>query len=174
MRYAFVAAFLVGLILSVFAMLNGVERPAAGAGRRRFALNVPTVAAFAAVFGATGYPLAVYSSLGWIAVLSIAIAAGIGGMIVSLFLVAGWAIPSARAEVVDERYLLQGCIAKVTEVAPDGTTGMIAFEDGGVRQLSRAAGLDGARLELGTEVAIERVEGGVAYVEPWSQVEARL
>ncbi|HZS57960.1 MAG TPA: hypothetical protein VFA43_01730 [Gemmatimonadaceae bacterium] len=174
MRYAFVAAFLVGLILAVFAMLNGVERPDAGAGRRRFALNVPTVAAFAAVFGAVGYPLAVYSSLGWIPILAIAVACGVAGMVVSLFLLAGWAIPAAKAEVVDERYLLQGCIAKVTEVAPDGTTGMIAFEDAGVRQVSRAAGLDGARLELGTEVAIERVEGGVAYVEPWSQVEARL
>ena len=174
MRYAFVAAFLVGLILAVFAMLNGVERPAVGAGRRRFAINVPTVAAFAGVFGAIGYPLAVYSSLGWIAILAIAIAAGIAGMIASLFLVAGWAIPAAKAEVVDERYLLQGCIAKVTEVAPDGTTGMIAFEDDGVKQVSRAAGLDGARLAVGTEVAIERVEGGVAYVEPWSQVESRL
>lgn len=174
MRYAFVAAFLAGLILTVLAMLNGVERPELRPGRRRFAINVPTVAAFAAVFGATGYPLAVYSSLGWIAVVSIAAAAGVAGAIASLSLVAGWAIPSAKAEVVDERYLLQGCIAKVTEVAPDGTTGMIAFENGGVRQVSRAAGLDGARLEVGTEVAIERVEGGVAYVEPWSQVEARL
>jgi hypothetical protein len=174
MRYAFVASFLVGLLLAVFAMLHGVERPARRPGRRRFALNVPTVAAFATVFGATGYPLAVYSSLGWGAVVSIAAAAGLAGVIASLFLVAGWAIPAAKAEVVDERYLLQGCIAKVTEVAPDGTTGMIAFENGGVREVSRAAGLDGVRLEVGTEVAIERVEGGVAYVEPWSQVESRL
>jgi hypothetical protein len=174
MRYAFVASFLVGLVLAVFAMLHGVERPAQRPGRRRFAINVPTVAAFAAVFGATGYPLTVYTSLSGVAIISIAAAAGIAGMVVSLFLVAGWAIPAAKAEVVDERYLLQGCIAKVTEVAPGGTTGMIAFEDAGVRQVSRAAGLDGARLELGTEVAIERVEGGVAYVEPWSQVESRL
>ena len=174
MRYAFVASFLVGLILAVFAMLNGVERPSSGHGRRRFELNVPTVAGFAAVFGATGYALAVYSSLGPVPIFAIAAVAGLAGVVASLFLVAGWAIPGAKAEVVDERYLLQGCIAKVTEVAPDGTTGMIAFEDGGVRQVSRAAGLDGARLELGTEVAIERVEGGVAYVEPWSQVESRL
>ena len=174
MRYAFVGSFLLGLILAVFAMLNGVERPAQRPGRRRFALNVPTVAAFAAVFGATGYPLAVYSSLGPVAVLSIAAAAGIAGVIASLSLVAGWAIPAAKAEVVDERYVLQGCIAKVTEVAADGTKGMIAFENSGVRQVSAAVGLDGVRLQVGTEVAIERVEGGVAYVEPWSQVEARL
>jgi hypothetical protein len=174
MPYAFVGSFLLGLILAVFAMLHGVERPAQRPGRRRFALNVPTVAAFATVFGAVGYPLTVYSSLGWVAVLSIATAAGVAGAIAGLSLVAGWAIPGAKAEVVDERYVLQGCIAKVTEVLADGTSGMIAFVDGGVRQTSRAVGLDGVRLELGTEVAIERVEGGVAYVEPWSQVEARL
>jgi membrane protein implicated in regulation of membrane protease activity len=174
MRYAFVGSILLGLVLAVFAMLNGVERPEQRPGRRRFALNVPTVAAFATVFGATGYPLAVYSSLGWIAVLSIAVAAGVAGALASLSLVAGWAIPAAKAEVVDERYVLQGCIAKVTEVLADGSGGTIAFDNDGVRQTSRAVGLDGARLELGTEVAIERVEGGVAYVEPWSQVEARL
>jgi hypothetical protein len=174
MRYAFVGSFLIGLVLAVMAMLNGVERPEPRSGRRRLALNVPTVAAFAAVFGAVGYPLAVYSSLGWIAVLSIAAAAGVAGAIASLSLVAGWAIPAAKAEVVDERYVLQGCIAKVTAVAADGTGGTIAFEDGGVRQTAPAVGLDGARLELGTEVAIERVEGGIAYVEPWSQVESRL
>jgi hypothetical protein len=174
MRYAFVASFLLGLLLAVFAMLNGVERPPVRPGRRRFAVNLPTVAAFAAVFGAVGYPLAVYTSLSLAAILAIAAAAGVAGAIAGLSLVAGWAIPAAKAEVVDERYILQGCIAKVTEVAPDGTSGMISFESNGVRQVSRAAGLDGARLGVGTEVAIERVENGVAYVEPWSQVEARL
>ena len=34
MRYAFVASFLIGLILTVFAMLNGVERPERRPGRR--------------------------------------------------------------------------------------------------------------------------------------------
>lgn len=172
MRYAFVASFLLGLVLAVFAMLNGVERP--GPGRRRFSVNLPTVAAFATVFGAVGYPLAVYTSFNLGAILSIAIGAGVAGAIAGLSLVAGWAIPAAKAEVVDERYVLQGCIAKVTEVAADGTSGAISFESNGVRQVSRAVGLDGARLQVGTEVAIERVEGGVAYVEPWSQVEARL
>jgi hypothetical protein len=174
MRYAFVAAFLVGLILAVFAMLNGVERPERRPGRRRFAINLPTVAAFATLFGAVGYPLAVYSSLSWPAILSIAAAVGVVGAIAGLSLLAGWAIPSAKAEVVDERYVLQGCIAKVTAVAADGTGATVAFDVGGVRQTAPAMGLDGVRLELGTEVAIERVEGGVAYVEPWSQVEARL
>src|SRR5262249_11144310 len=114
MRYAFVGSFLLGLILAVFAMLNGVERPAQRPGRRRFALNAATGPGFAPAFGAVGYPLAVYSSLGWAAIISIAAGAGLAGVIVSLFLVAGWAIPGAKAEVIDERYVLQGCIAQVT------------------------------------------------------------
>jgi hypothetical protein len=174
MRYAFVASFLVGLVLTVFAMLNGVERPSRRPGGRRFALNLPTVAAFATVFGAVGYPLIVYSSLSLPAALSIAAGAGVAGALASLSLVAGWAVRGAEAEVVDERYVLQGCIAKIIEVSADKSAGTIAFEIGGVRQTAPAVGLDGVRLELGTEVAIERVEGGVAYVEPWSQVEARL
>jgi hypothetical protein len=174
MRYAFVAAFLVGLVLAVFAMLNGVERPAPGPNRRRFSLNVPTVAGFATVFGAVGYPLIVYTKLSLPAVLAIAAGVGVAGAAAALSLVAGWAIPGAKAEVVDERYVLQGCIAKVTEVSADGTGGTIDFDSNGVRQTARAVGLDGARLAVGTEVAIERVEGGIAYVEPWSQVEARL
>jgi membrane protein implicated in regulation of membrane protease activity len=174
MPYAFGGSFVLGLVLTVTAMLNGVERPAQGSGRRRFAINVPTVAAFALVFGAVGYPLAVYTSLSLPVVLAIAIGAGLAGAVVGLSLVAGWAIPAAKAEVVDERYVLQGCIAKVTEVAADGTSGAISFEHDGVRQTARAVGLDGAKLQVGTEVAIERIEDGVVYVEPWSQVEARL
>jgi hypothetical protein len=38
----------------------------------------------------------------------------------------------------------------------------------------RARSWDGAPIDAGADVAIERVEGGVAYVERWAQVEARL
>ncbi len=174
MRLTFVCAFLIGLVLAVFAMLHGVERPARRPGRRRFALDIPTVAAFATVFGATGYPLTRYTALSPVAVLSIAGAVGLAGVALALTLVAGWAIPAAKAEVVDERYILQGCIARVLRVTGDGTEGVIAFENGGREETSDARGLDGAVLQVGTEVAIERVENGIAYVEPWLQVEARL
>ena len=174
MPYAFGGCFLLGLVLTVFAMLHGVERPAPGPDRRRFAVNLPTVGAFATVFGAVGYPLAVYTRLTLPVVLAIAVSAGLAGAVAGLSLVAGWAIPAAKAEVVDERFVLQGSIAKVTDVAADGTSGMISFDLNGVGQITRAVGLDGAKLQVGTEVAIERVENGVAYVEPWTQVEARL
>jgi hypothetical protein len=34
--------------------------------------------------------------------------------------------------------------------------------------------LDGVLLEAGGDVVIERIEDGIAYVEPWDRVEARL
>jgi hypothetical protein len=174
MRVLFIVAFLAGLILAVFAMLHGVERKPARTGRRRVALDVPTIAAFAAVFGATGYPLMVYSRLSPAAVIAIACVVGLAGVALALTLVAGWAIPGAKAEVIDERYVMQGALARVTEVSADHTTGTIVYDAGGVRQSARAKGLDGARLDVGAEVAIERIEDGIAYVELWSQVEARL
>jgi hypothetical protein len=37
-----------------------------------------------------------------------------------------------------------------------------------------AQGLSNTELPLGTEVVIDRIENGVAYVEEWSVVEQRL
>jgi hypothetical protein len=37
-----------------------------------------------------------------------------------------------------------------------------------------ALSLDGTAVAAGTEVVIDRLEEGVAYVEPWVQVEQRL
>jgi hypothetical protein len=173
LRVVFVGSFVLGLVLGVRAMLTGVERAPRAAGRR-FSLNTPTIAGFLTVFGLVGFILDRFTTLS--PVLDIGLAAVIGAIsaVGALVLVAGWAIPGAKAEVVDERYELQGCVARVIEVHEDGVTGVIAFDVSGVQQKATAHGLDGARLVLGTDVAIERVENGIAYVEPWAQVEARL
>jgi hypothetical protein len=173
----FVSCFIGGLLLAVFAMLHGIERPvrsAEWAGARRFSLNTPTIAGFATVFGLAGFLLARFTTLSPAVDLILAAVIGAASAVVAILLVAGWAIPGAKAEVIDERYELQGCIARVVEVHDDGATGVITYEVDGVRHTAAAHGLDGARLALGTDVAIERVEHEIAYVEPWAQVEARL
>jgi hypothetical protein len=237
MAYAFLTSFVGGLMLGVFAMLNGVQRPIRGVsrarrksrsappladGRRpapdtlraaaqtalaggahsvdvpsalapsdappasggpavraaaplyRFALDLPTAAGFAAAFGATGYLLARYSRLGPVADVAIAAAAGAAGAAGALTLVAAWAIPAAKSEVVDERYVMQGAFARVTAVSDLGATGTVVYESDGESHTTRAAAIDDARLEVGGDVVIERIEAGVAYVEPWARVEARL
>ncbi|HEX2778389.1 MAG TPA: hypothetical protein VHM30_02750, partial [Gemmatimonadaceae bacterium] len=67
----FLGAFLAGLVLGVGAMLFGVERKAKAAPRPGAEpptigarLTVPNVAAFATLFGAMGYLLHRYTSLG--------------------------------------------------------------------------------------------------------------
>ena len=74
----------------------------------------------------------------------------------SIALLAAWAIPSVRRDVVDERYLMQGHPARVTrDIAVDGE-GEIAYDADGRTWTVGARSWDGAAIAAGTEVAIER------------------
>ena len=179
--HLFLGLFLAGLVLAVGAMLFGVERTrpsASGSPTIGARLTVPNVAAFATVFGAVGYLLHRYSSLGTAATFLIAAIAGALGVVGSVLLVARWALPAVAAEVVDERYLLQGHPARVTAIVGDGSGAPGAYEisyaEGSATHSLRARSLEGETLTPGSEVVIERVEDGIAYVEAWSVVERRL
>ena len=179
----FLGLFLIGLVLGVGAMLFGVERrraPVGGTGAPTVGarLTIPNVAAFAAASGAAGYLLHRYTTLGNVVLFVLAAAAGILGVIGASLLVARWALPAVAAEVVDERYVLQGHPARVTRVLHDSSGAAaayeVSYEEGGATHLLRAYSLEGTPLEPGSDVAIERIEDGCAYVEAWSVVERRL
>lgn len=179
--HLFLGLFLAGLVLAVGAMLFGVERKrqsATGAPTIGARLTVPNVAAFATVSGAVGYLLHRYSSLGTAAVFVIAATAGALGVVGAVLLVARWALPAVAGEVVDERYILQGHPARVTRIIADPAGAPsayeISYEEGGATHVLRAHSLEGTALAPGSEVVIERVEDGAAYVEAWSVVERRL
>lgn len=185
MQLFYLAAFLIGLLLGVYAMIRGVERIGSGRsleldalgrpiGSARMALSAPIFSAFATVFGITGYLLWRYSQLAITAQLLVAAGIALVGTVVATRAVAHWATQAAQHDVVDERYLLQGHPAEVVAaIAPSGS-GQIAYEVGGKRYATPAQSLDGTPVAVGTEVVIDRVENGVAYVEPWVQVEQRL
>jgi hypothetical protein len=175
----FLAAFLLGLLLGVFAMLHGVDRRSARVPfnvvvEPTARLNTPLVAAFAAVFGATGYLLTRYTTLGPLLRLVLAVAGGGAAALGALALIQRWALPSARGETIDERYLLQGHPARVIRPIGADAPGAISYEIDGTRHATPALALDGAPVAAETDVVIERVEGGLAYVELWDQVEQRL
>jgi membrane protein implicated in regulation of membrane protease activity len=185
MQFIYLAAFLTGLVLAVYAMIRGVERIGSGrspeldalgrpVGSARMALTAPTVGAFATAFGITGYVLWRYSQLALSAQLAIAILVAVLGAIAATRAVAHWATQAAKQDVVDERYLLQGHPAEVVAAIASSATGEIAYLVGGKRYAVSAQSLDGTPVAVGTEVIIDRVENGVAYVEPWVQVEQRL
>jgi len=172
MLLLFLASFLVGLLLAVWGMLYGVTKPAAGT--LRASLNVPLLGGFATVFGATGYLLTRYSTIGAPLRTLIAAAAGAAGALGAVALVTKWAIPSAAKDVEDERYALQGHLARVTRAVAANSPGTIVYEEDGATHEARALALDGEPIAPGTEVVIERIEDGVAYVEAWARVEERL
>jgi hypothetical protein len=136
--------------------------------------HIPLLAPFAAVFGATGYLLVRYASLPWGWEITIASFAGALAATGATVIVAAWALPSARRDIPDERYLLQGMIARVTDTIDAERGGNIALEVNGMVHAIRAVSLNGGFIELGAEVVVERIESDTAFVERWSQVEQRL
>ena len=173
MPLVFALFLLAGLLVGVVAMLGGIDRKARHGAWVKY-LNLPTAGAAASLFGIVGYPLAKYSSLGTAAVLAIAGASAAAAAIGMVALIAGWAVPSAALHVQDPRYALQGHPARVSQSISQLQAGSISFEHDGARRTLPAVGLEVTTIAAGTEVVIERVENGVAYVELWSNIEREL
>jgi membrane protein implicated in regulation of membrane protease activity len=176
-----------GLVLGVFAMLHGTARrvhPAIAPHERRSEhdpasepsplFNVASLAAFTVGTGLTAYLVARHTDLPLAAEIVIAVAAGSLLLALQSLLLARWAIPSARAEQVDHRYLLQGTIGRVTHEIPAGGRGMMRYELDEQTYDLAAQSVDGKAMAAGSEVVIDRVEDGVAHVESWAVVEQRL
>lgn len=164
-----------GLLLAVFAMLNGVQRARREKGRAPSAFfNLPAVAAFAVGFGAVGYPLASRTRLPVWAILLIAIGAGalaISGMIT---LLAQWAFRGISAASPIEEEEIQGQLAVVTRDISVSLPGEISYNYHGRELRSPAQSIGTKALPTGADVVIDRIEAGVAFVEEWSVVEQRL
>src|SRR5690242_3607841 len=106
MQLVYLGAFLVGLVLGVYAMIRGVERVGSGqspeldalgrpVGTTRMALSAPTLGAFATIFGIVGYLLFRYSALGLPAQLAITIVAALAVTLGATRAVAHWARQAA-------------------------------------------------------------------------------
>lgn len=170
------AVLSIGLILGVYAMLYGTERLSAHgpAVEPSPLFNRATFAACCVGFGLSAYLLASRTSLSTIAQLGIALAIAAAAFAVQTLLIAKWAIPGARAEQVDERYALQGTLAQITTDVPEFGIGMLRYAlDDGTFELP-ARDINGDVMTAGTDVVIDRVENGVAFVESWVHVEKRL
>lgn len=173
----FLVAFTSGLVLAVFSMLHGVERARRKRNRSRAPspyFNLPAVAAFAAGFGATGYLLASRTVLPIWAVILIAIGGGALAITGIISLLAGWALRGVTGPLPPDHDEIQGQPAIVTQEISLAGAGEISYEqDGSVIRVA-ALGLDTRTLPAGSEVVIDRIEDGVAFVEEWAVVEQRL
>ena len=176
-RVIFLAAFLSGLVLAVFSMLHGVERTRRKRNRARKPsafFNLPAIAAFAGGFGATGYLVATRTVLSVWIVLTLALVGGGLAMTGMITLLAKWALRGVTAASTAQEEDIQGQPAIVTQEISLAGAGEISYEHNGAEVRVPARGLDTRTLPAGTEVVIDRLEGGVAFVEEWAIVEQRL
>ncbi len=176
MTVVFLASLIGGLLLAVRIMMLGVERPPerSPTGERSFRLSPPVIVAFAIVFGITGYLLLHRSALGGMRSTLIAAAAGALAAFAAARLVRRWWTITPEHDVDDERYVLQGQVARVVTPIGPGAVGEVAFDFGTEHRVVRARSVGDVTVTAGTEVVIERIEGDVAYVESWLEVEKRL
>ena len=176
LKVVFLVAFIGGLVLAVFAMLHGVEHTRRKRNQSQAPspfFNLPAVAAFAVGFGAVGYPLASRTILpGW-SIILIAVGGGALAITGMITLLARWAL-RGRGPHTSEGDEIQGQLAVVTRDIPPSGDGEISYEYLGRRELVRARSLGAKVVPSGSDVVIDRIENGVAFVEEWSVVEQRL
>jgi hypothetical protein len=131
--------------------------------------NPPSLAAFLAWFGGTGYLLTRFSSL-WVGLgLLLSVISGmVGGGIIFLFL--------SRVLISDEEnmdpadYEMVGVLGRLCVSIRAGGTGEILYSQVGTRRVCGARSEDGSAIAKGTEVVVTRYEKGIAYVRLWSEM----
>jgi membrane protein implicated in regulation of membrane protease activity len=173
----YLICFVGGLLLAVRVMLLGVEREAKSSSltRRRVRFWLPPFVAFVTIFGVSGYLLSRSPARSAASAAGLAALIGAAAAAASIWLVARWAKVVPEHDIDDPRYILQGHLARVVmPIGADGAGGEIVFEVEHEQRRLRARALDDAPVSAGTDVVIERIEDGIAYVEPWVQVEERL
>ena len=176
MTILFLASFVAGLLLAVRVMMYGVERPREDnpAGERSFRLSPAVIVVFLIAFGSMGYVLTRRGSSSVATTLATSTALGVVLSLIAAYLVKKWWVITPEHDVDDVRYILQGHIARVTKPIQANVEGEVAYELGSERHVLRARSFDDGAIAAGTEVVIERIEGDVAYVEAWMEVEKRL
>ncbi|MDQ6830307.1 MAG: hypothetical protein M3081_15730 [Gemmatimonadota bacterium] len=171
-RVAFLGAILLGLILGVRAMITGLAHTREQL--RTSVVNLPTIGGCLALFGFVGYLLDRYSTLGMMTVVIISAIAALVAAAGVAAIINGWALPSAARDVEDARYVLQGHVGRVSRAIGTDHDGEISYSHDTDSFTTPARAIDGRAIDLGTEIVIERIEDGVAFVELWSVIEKQL
>jgi hypothetical protein len=149
------------------AQTQGTHQGAQGSNVSPF--NPPSLAAFLAWFGGTGYLLTRFSAV-WagLGLLLSVISGLVGGGIIFLFL--------SRVLISDEEnmdpadYEMVGVLGRLCVSIRAGGTGEILYSQAGTRRVCGARSEDGSAIAKGAEVVVTRYEKGIAYVRLWSEM----
>jgi hypothetical protein len=128
--------------------------------------NASTIMAFLAWFGGAGYILTRTSHLVAAVSLGLSVLAGfVAGTVVYRFMLK--LTYAGDSLMLDEDYRIEGSVGTLSLPIRQQGTGEVIFSLGGVRRCAGARSDDGAQVEKGAEVVIERYEKGIAYVKRW-------
>jgi hypothetical protein len=147
----------------------GAARGAASRGSSVSPFNPPSMAAFLAWFGGTGYLLTRFSAI-WVGfgLMLSAVAGLVGGGIIFLFL--------SKVLMSDQEYLnaadfeMVGVLGKLSMPIREGGTGELIYSQMGTRRVCGARSEDGSVMAKGVEVVVTRYEKGIAYVQLWEEM----
>ncbi len=140
-----------------------------GEGGHVSPLNPPTVAAFLAWFGGTGYLLTRYSTLRvGLGLLAAVVSGLVGGGIIFLFLTKVLMSDEENMDAAD--YEMVGVLGRVTSSIREGGTGEVVYTQMGTRRVCGARSDAGSAIAKGTEVVVTRYDKGIAYVQLWSEM----
>jgi hypothetical protein len=131
--------------------------------------NPPSIAAFLAWFGGTGYLLTRFSAV-WVGLgLLLSVLAGlIGGAIIFLFLSK---VLMSDDECLDPAdFEMVGVLGKLSMPIREGGTGELIYSQMGTRRVCGARTENGAGMTKGAEVVVTRYDKGIAYVRLWSEM----
>ncbi len=165
----FLALFIGGLVVGVFLMLNGpmIRSRAFSYGDVRVLPS--TISVFAAGFGAGGYLALRHFDQPVAAALGVASAFA---LLLALF----WSRVAGRAfsNPVEQEEDMHGLFAIVSSTIAGAAAGEITFDHSGKTNKCPALSVDTRKFAVGTEVVIDHLENGVAYVEDWVTVKERI
>jgi membrane protein implicated in regulation of membrane protease activity len=132
-------------------------------------VNFPTLMAFLAWFGGTGYLLT--SRFSWLMVPALAVStfAGLAGALIVFWLMAHvlWS-PREHMQSVD--YNMVGVLGRLSQPIRTGGTGELIYTLGGSRKSCGARSADGTAIGKGTEVIVTAYDRGIAYVRGWDDL----
>lgn len=153
------------------ARVGAAGRAARGSNVSPF--NPPSIAAFLAWFGGTGYLLTRFSAI-WVGLaLTLSVVSGlIGGAIIFFFL--SRILMSAQEFLDPADFEMVGVLGKLSMPIREGGTGELIYSQMGTRRVCGARSDQGSAIAKGTEVVVTRYEKGIAYVSLWSELSGEL
>ncbi|MGE5109885.1 MAG: hypothetical protein ACM3JB_03435 [Acidobacteriaceae bacterium] len=148
---------------------GGAHANAINGGGEISPINFPTIMAFLAWFGGTGFLLTSVYGMWYLSALFFASIAGVIGASVVFWFFVKVMVASERPMDPTE-FRIVGAVGTLTLGIRQGGTGELVYVQGGARKTSAARSEDGSAIPKGTEVAVTSFERGIAYVRRWEEL----